>query len=311
MKKLTATRSLTVSPERRSLSFGSCCDVSGTEFATKRDLLEAGRSSSELDRSAVGTQPGMVLPRLLRHLRSGGVHRISVKAQAGYGSGICGESLAAVGIVRHPAGRQQRSLRADIPSRFAESLCPAGIAGRSQPRFYPQARTVVQRFHPTLQRLAAGTTPGHTLECCCSGPAGTECNDGHLFSRTYLSQSGFSDHRPDPKNPSPRTLPRNFRRHLEPLPVAIGRVTSIRRVRSSERITMLSVKFKFGKRLAYQYLSAMLYTRTMLLKVHSHGRLIKRVQLSVHRQAQTVSNHLVGIFSEVSSALTWRMTLSV
>jgi len=73
-----------------------------------------------------------------------------------------------------------------------------------------------------------------------------------------------------------RTLPHNFCRHLQPLPVAIGRVTFLRRVRPSGRITVLGVKFKVGKRFAHQYLSATLYTRTMILKTYSHGRLIKQ-----------------------------------
>ena len=75
---------------------------------------------------------------------------------------------------------------------------------------------------------------------------------------------------------TPRTLPHNFCRHLQPLPVAIGRVTFLRRVRPSGRITVLGVKFKVGKRFAHQYLSATLYTRTMILKTYSHGRLIKQ-----------------------------------
>jgi transposase InsO family protein len=78
------------------------------------------------------------------------------------------------------------------------------------------------------------------------------------------------------KNLSPRTLPHTFRRHLEPLPVAIGRVTFLRRVRASGRITILGVKFKVGKRLVHQYVSAILYTRTMLLKIYSQGRLLKQ-----------------------------------
>lgn len=78
------------------------------------------------------------------------------------------------------------------------------------------------------------------------------------------------------KNLSLRTLPHNFGRHLEPLPVAIGRLTFIRRVRPSGRITVLGVRFKVGKRLAHQYISAILYTRTMLLKIQSHGHLIKQ-----------------------------------
>jgi transposase-like protein len=72
------------------------------------------------------------------------------------------------------------------------------------------------------------------------------------------------------------TLPHNFRSHLQPLPVAIGRVNSIRRVRRSGRITVLGVKFTVGKRFAHQYVSALLYTRTMILKIYSHGHLIKQ-----------------------------------
>jgi putative transposase len=73
-----------------------------------------------------------------------------------------------------------------------------------------------------------------------------------------------------------RTLPYNFCRHLQPLPVAIGRVTFLRRVRPSGRITVLGLKFKVGKRLAHQYISATLYTRTMLLKIYAQGHLIKQ-----------------------------------
>jgi putative transposase len=78
------------------------------------------------------------------------------------------------------------------------------------------------------------------------------------------------------RNLSLRTLPHNFRRHLQPLPVAIGRVNFIRRVRRSGRITVLGVKFKVGKRFAHQYVSASLYTRMMILKIYSHGHLIKQ-----------------------------------
>jgi hypothetical protein len=78
------------------------------------------------------------------------------------------------------------------------------------------------------------------------------------------------------KQLSPRTLPHNFCRHLEPLPVAIGRVTFIRRVRPSGRITILGLKFKVGKRSARQYVSATLLTRTMLIKVYSQGQLLKQ-----------------------------------
>jgi putative transposase len=73
-----------------------------------------------------------------------------------------------------------------------------------------------------------------------------------------------------------RTLPHNFCGHQQPLPVAIGRITSIRRVRPSGRITVLGVKFNVGKRFTRQYVTARLYTRTMVLKVQYHGRLLKQ-----------------------------------
>lgn len=72
------------------------------------------------------------------------------------------------------------------------------------------------------------------------------------------------------------TLPHNFRWHQQPLPVAIGRVVFIRRVRPSGRITVLGLKFRVGKRFAHQYVAAKLYTRTMTLKVHHHGQLLKQ-----------------------------------
>ncbi len=78
------------------------------------------------------------------------------------------------------------------------------------------------------------------------------------------------------RNLSMRTLPHNFCRHLQALPVTIGRVNFIRRVRTSGRITILGVKFRVGKRLAHHYVSATLYTRTMILKIHSSGCSIKQ-----------------------------------
>lgn len=78
------------------------------------------------------------------------------------------------------------------------------------------------------------------------------------------------------KHFTPRILPHNFQRHREPLPVAIGRITFLRRVRPSGRITVLGLKFKVGKSLAHQYVSATLFTRTMRLKIYSHGHLRKQ-----------------------------------
>ena len=99
----------------------------------------------------------------------------------------------------------------------------------------------------------------------------TTCYQEHLHPHLHFQTTAQVR-----KTLTKRTLPHNFCWHLQPLPVAIGRVSFIRRVRPSGRITVLGVKFKIGKRLAHQYLSAKLYTRFMILKVYQRGRLIKQ-----------------------------------
>jgi hypothetical protein len=73
----------------------------------------------------------------------------------------------------------------------------------------------------------------------------------------------------------PRKLPADFTAHLRPLPVAVGRVGFIRRVRPSGRITLLGLTFHVGKRRAGSYVVATLYTRTMTLKIHHQRRLLR------------------------------------
>jgi putative transposase len=76
----------------------------------------------------------------------------------------------------------------------------------------------------------------------------------------------------------PRRLPANFNEHLHPLPIATGKVTFIRQVRTSGRITVLGVKVRVGKRRKGHYVRAVLYTRTRTLKVYDHAnKLIKQV----------------------------------
>jgi len=80
----------------------------------------------------------------------------------------------------------------------------------------------------------------------------------------------------------PRRLPANFELHLHPLPLAIGKVTFIRKVRTSGRITVLGVKVFVGKRRKGHYVRAVLYTRTRLLKIYDHThKLIKQVDYPI------------------------------
>jgi hypothetical protein len=73
-----------------------------------------------------------------------------------------------------------------------------------------------------------------------------------------------------------RKLPHNFSAHQQPLPVAIGRVIFIRRVRPSGRITVLGVKYKLPQRWAHHYVIATLYTRTMTIKIRHQHRLLQQ-----------------------------------
>jgi hypothetical protein len=79
----------------------------------------------------------------------------------------------------------------------------------------------------------------------------------------------------------PRRLPANFQAHLQPMPVAIGKITFIRKVRRSGRITILGVKIRVGKRLSGRYLQAILYTRNAKLKIHHGHKLIKIVDFPI------------------------------
>jgi putative transposase len=74
-----------------------------------------------------------------------------------------------------------------------------------------------------------------------------------------------------------RTLPADFAGHQQALPVSVGRVSFIRRVRRSGQISVLGVKVRLGKRLAQRYVRATLYTRTMTLKLYHHRHLVKQL----------------------------------
>jgi hypothetical protein len=74
-----------------------------------------------------------------------------------------------------------------------------------------------------------------------------------------------------------RHLPADFRAHVSPLPIAVGKVTFIRRVRRSGRMTILGEKVHASKRLRGQYVRATLYTRSQTLTMYAGRKLLKRV----------------------------------
>src|SRR5512133_428702 len=436
MKKVSATRSLTLSSERTSWSFGRCCDVSRTCIATKSDPLETGRSMCELDLPAIGAQPSMVLqmveplssrrrqraarslacaaeqsaalvgrnapgdPRCSRSfdttsrsacalssgrgsydpsrvglsgLRSiaiaadhrahsaiwwphfagistravcqleqlshdpGGAQQpetptgldrtalleriaaavvlpglpgclrwghfcgISAKTPHGRGAGVCRTSLAAAGIARDPAGRQQRPLRPDFPSRFPQPLHPPGIAGRGQPHLHPRTRTLAQRRHRTLQRLAAGTHPRYSPAFCLSGPARIDSHDGCLFSRAYSSPSRLSDHCTNSKT----SVATHLASQLSPTPPASARRHRSRDLHSTR--SSLGSHYDPGREIQ----GRQTFGSSVCLSNPCHSYddhqdpfpwpLDQAIRLSIRRQTQTVSDHVALIFLQLSS----------
>lgn len=72
------------------------------------------------------------------------------------------------------------------------------------------------------------------------------------------------------------TVEFQFDRHLNPLPICDGKVSFIRLVRPSGRITLLGEKFKVGKRMKHPYGKATIFTRSEQVKVYFRGRIIKQ-----------------------------------
>lgn len=71
-------------------------------------------------------------------------------------------------------------------------------------------------------------------------------------------------------------LPPDFQLPQGRLPISAGKITFIRWVRPSGRMTILGEKWNVGKRWKHQYITATIYTKSQELKVYHQGRLIKR-----------------------------------
>jgi hypothetical protein len=71
-------------------------------------------------------------------------------------------------------------------------------------------------------------------------------------------------------------LPADFQLSSGRLPICAGRITFIRWVRASGRITILAEKWKIGKRWKYQYVTATVYTKSQELRIYHKGKIIKR-----------------------------------
>jgi len=78
-------------------------------------------------------------------------------------------------------------------------------------------------------------------------------------------------------------LPHDFDRHGKPLPISDGKVSFIRLVRSSGRITLLGEAFKVGKRMKHQYVKATVFTRSEQVKIYFRGRIIKQYPYTLRK----------------------------
>lgn len=157
-------------------------------------------------------------------------------------------------------------------SRFVRLALLVGVELTFIPEHEPWRNGSVEQFNGWLQArlfaipLHSPTQVRHELVALL-----TTCFQEHLHPRLDFQTTAQVR-----RTLTVRTLPANFQRHLQPMPIAIGRVAFIRRVRPSGRITVLGLKFRVGKRFAHRYVTAKLYTRTMTLKVLYHGRLLKQ-----------------------------------
>jgi homeodomain-containing protein len=155
-------------------------------------------------------------------------------------------------------------------SRFVRLALLVGVQLTFIPEHEPWRNGSIENFNGWLQeRLLAIPlrSPGHArreldalMHTCCNEHLHPQLN----FQTTAQVRRGLVI----------RKLPHDFHAHRCPLPVAIGRVIFIRRVRPSGRITLLGVKYRVGKRWSHHYVVATLYTRTMPIKIRHQPRLL-------------------------------------
>ncbi len=76
-------------------------------------------------------------------------------------------------------------------------------------------------------------------------------------------------------------LPAKCTLHTEQIPVAAGKVLFLRWVGTHGSIDVLGESVKVGRRLHYQYVKAVLNTRTQTLRLYCNGRLVKQLNFKL------------------------------
>lgn len=101
----------------------------------------------------------------------------------------------------------------------------------------------------------------------------TTVNEHHVHA--HLRQKTATAYR---RGKALRKLPADCQLHHEKLPIAVGKVSFIRLVHATGTVKVLEQQFKVGRRLKFQYIKAMLYTKEQVLKIYHKGRLVKQFE---------------------------------
>lgn len=170
------------------------------------------------------------------------------------------------------SNRYPRSL-----SRVIKLCLLLGVEVLFIPEKNPWRNGSVENFNGLLEKLFLDTQEfpdfphvkaeiPHFLDCCnrCHVHEPLAYQTSEQFRATYL------DHI--------RLLDKNFAQHTKPLPISDGKVSFIRRVRRSGRITILNEKFDIDKDLAYEYVYATIFTAEDVLRIFHKQILVKEFE---------------------------------
>ena len=214
----------------------------------------------------------MVLPGLPGRLRWGRFCRISAKTPHGRGAGVCRASLAVTGDCPDQP-RVDNSYFFGLTSHpgslncFIRLALLVGINLTFIPEHEPWRNGAIEHFNGWL----AGTHSDHSLAFSFSGPVRIEGHDGNTRHHEHFIPTAFLNHRPGSK----KSVAAYFASQLPSTSGALAHCywsCDLLACASSGRITILGVKFEFDKCLAHQYVSAILCTRTDVVKIHWHCR---------------------------------------
>jgi len=170
------------------------------------------------------------------------------------------------------SGRHNRSLNRVIRLSLRLGIQPIFI-----PEAQPQRNGSIENFNGWFQPLLLR----HTF----SNAAAVRRELRHLtisVNETHTHQAlGFKTSAQFRHSRRLRILPANFNIDFNKIPVAVGKIIFVRMVNQTGSISILDDIVKVGLRYRYQYIKAILETRSQRLKVYYNGRLIKDIAFTL------------------------------